>query len=74
MDNVRRLLHIIDAAVGANALSAVLYPYAMKAFDRMEWSFLWSVLENMGFSKGFIHMIKVLYSNPTVLELTGQLW
>jgi len=35
LDNVRRLLHIIDAAVGAKVPLAVLSLDAMKAFDRM---------------------------------------
>lgn len=38
-DNVRRLLHIVDAEIGAKDPSVVLSLDAMKAFDRMEWSF-----------------------------------
>lgn len=72
-DNVRRLLHIVDAEIGAKDPSVVLSLDAMKAFDRMEWSFLWCDLEHMGFGKNVIHMIKVLYSSPTALILTGQL-
>jgi len=39
-DNVRRLLHIVDAAVDKTAPAAVLSLDTMKAFDRLEWSFL----------------------------------
>ena len=39
-DDVRRLLHIVDAAVDKTAPAAVLSIDTMKAFDRLEWSFL----------------------------------
>lgn len=72
-DNVRRLLHIVDTAAGKNTPSVVLSLDAMKAFDKLEWPFLWAVLEKMGFRRNFVHMIKVLYSKSSALVLAGQL-
>lgn len=71
-DNLRRLLHIVDAAEASKIPVSLLSLDAMKAFDRLEWSFLWSVLEVMGFGNTFIGMIKTMYSNPSARVLSGR--
>ncbi|XDV33218.1 hypothetical protein PO909_003724 [Leuciscus waleckii] len=45
-----------------------------KAFDRIEHSYLWEVLEAFGFSTNFIDMIKVLYEDiESILKINGGL-
>lgn len=71
-DNVRRLLHIIDAATDSETPMSLLLLNAMKAFDRLERPFLWSFLEVRGFVPIFIGIVKVLHSNPSAWMLTGR--
>lgn len=57
-DNIHRLLHIVQQADYYTASSAVLSLDAEKAFDRIEWNFLWSVLEHFGFGSFFLQAVK----------------
>lgn len=63
MDNARRRLKSIDASDLANEQRAILSLEAEKAFDRVEWTYLWSVLTCFGFDSRFIHVIQILYTN-----------
>ncbi len=37
---------------------------AEKAFDRLEWNYMWAVLQCFGFGEHFVSMIKTLYHSP----------
>lgn len=68
--NVRRLLNIIHTPPGLST-EFVLSLDAEKAFDRVEWDFLFGVLQKFGFGDGFISWIKLLYSNPLASVITN---
>ena len=59
-DDVRRLLHITDAATDSEMPMSLLSVDAMKVFDRLEWS----VLAVMGFGPTFIGILKVPILKP----------
>lgn len=71
-DSVRRLLHVIEGSASILTPCAVLSVDAEKAFDRLEWHYLWQVLHHMGFGAQCISMIKVLYSSPITTVLIGS--
>lgn len=62
-DNIRRLLNIIDHSILYNQTALVLSLDAEKAFDRVEWSYLFSVLKKFYFGDKCIWWIKSMYYN-----------
>lgn len=46
---------------------------AQKAFDRVNWSFLFITLQKFGFGESFISWIKALYTSPTATITTNGL-
>ncbi len=72
-DNMRRLLHILDFADSHPTPRAVFSLDAEKAFDRLEWNYMWAVLQCFGFGEHFISMIKTLYHSPAASVITGNI-
>lgn len=71
-DNMRRLLHIIDVAETHPDPCAIFSLDVEKAFDRLEWKYMWAVLQRFGFRHNFIAMIETLYHSPLASVLTGD--
>jgi len=72
-DNMHRLFHILDFADSHQNPCAFFSLDAEKAFDRLEWNYMWAVLQCFGFSEHFIYMIKTLYHSPAASVLTGNI-
>lgn len=53
--------------------TAALSLYAEKAFDRVEWEYLFLVLEHMGFGNECLSLLRLVYKAPTVAVLTNGL-
>lgn len=71
--NVRRLLNIIHSPASLEVPEVIISLDAEKAFDRVEWDYLFSVLGKFGFGTKFISWIRLLYSSPKASVLTNRL-
>lgn len=73
-DNIRRTLHIINH-IQKNKTEAVLISVdAEKAFDSVNWDFLYKILHKFGLHNIVIETIKALYTNPTGrIKINGYL-
>ena len=74
-DNIRRFVDIMwatkDDPFDDPAPLAAISLDAEKAFDRVEWLYLFSTLECFGFSRKFINWIKLIYTGPTASVMTN---
>ena len=73
-DNIRHILHIIDQ-IQKQGLRAVLVSLdAEKAFDCVNWKFLYQILGKLGIHEQIIQCIQGLYQEPTArIKMNGHL-
>lgn len=62
--NVRRLFDILYSPTTSTTPELVITIDAEKAFDRVEWPYLFYTLAQFGFGNTFISWIRLLYTSP----------
>lgn len=63
-DSIRRSLHIINHITESNLEAVLVGLDAEKAFDCVNWTFLFRILDTFGFHSSFIKTIQALYDRP----------
>ncbi|KAI9999450.1 hypothetical protein NQD34_018194 [Periophthalmus magnuspinnatus] len=72
--NIRRLLNIIYTQENKNGQELLLSLDAEKAFDRVEWDYLFSALSKFGFGPTFVSLVKLLYVHPKASIRTNDVY
>lgn len=62
--NIRRVFLNMQIPTDNLGSKAILALDAAKAFDSLEWDYLWKVLVPFGFGPSFISWVRLLYSKP----------
>ena len=71
--NMRRLFNILYSSHSTRQPEVLLSLDAEKAFDRVEWNYLFMVLDGFGFGTSLISWIKILYTSPSASVRTNQI-
>ena len=76
-DNIRRMIHIVEETQRTKNSAILVSVDAEKAFDSVNWIYLYKVLERFGLNKESVKCIKtraVLYQEPTArIKVNGSL-
>lgn len=71
--NVRRLLNIIQHSAQFSPEALLISLDAEKAFDRLEWPYLFFTLQQFGLGEDFVKWIQILYMSPLSAVITNGL-
>lgn len=73
-DNVITALNLIHSLRKTNTEGLLLSTDAEKAFDRVEWDYMFAVCEHVGLKTNILQWISALYQNPTArIKINGSL-
>ena len=72
-ENARIILDIFDHCTDNNSKGGLLFLDFEKAFDSVEWNFLFNVLQKFNFGESFISWMKILYNNP-IFKIKNNGW
>ena len=70
--HVRFLADLQDLVTAREEEAYALFLDFQKAFDRVNWDYMFRVLERMGFGASFIRWVRLLYMNPQAHLLINQ--
>jgi hypothetical protein len=70
--HVRFLADLQDLVTGRDEEAYAMFLDFQKAFDRVNWDYMFRLLEQMGFGTAFVRWIKLLYTNPQAHLLINQ--
>jgi hypothetical protein len=62
-NNIRSTLDVINYANEKQINGIIAYIDFEKAFDTVNWEFMYTVMEKMNFGKNFVQNVKIMYKN-----------
>lgn len=71
--NTRRLFNLMHYSTLQQPGTIIATLDAEKAFNRVNWKFLFATLRRFGFGESFINWIKILYTSPSATVVTNRL-
>ena len=70
--HIRFLADLQDLVTNRDEEAYALFLDFQKAFDRVNWTYMFRLLEHMGFDSAFLQWIKLLYTDPQAHLLINQ--